>query len=188
MGFAIERDDGVFLTLDATTAQVFVSASIVTEHPVEEGVAVTDHVQPQARRVSVSGVVTETPYTLQDSDYKMILFLSDGADRTEAARDFMRSIEGALVTVISDRVGTIENCAVERWVDSVDRYKRLNLDIDLREIRIAESETVFIPPDAPANEGMSSEQDTGEQATQSASATAAAADQSVLSGLLSALF
>lgn len=187
MGFAIERSDGFFLTLDSTIAQVFVSSAVVTEHPVESGVAITDHVQPQALRVAVEGVVTETPYQLQDSDLSMILFLTDGPERTEAARAFMRSLEGDLVTIVSDRVGTVESCVVERWVDTVDRFGRLNLSIDLRQIRIAEAEVVVIPPDLPANAGMSSEQDTGDQATSPTAAAAAEADQSVLSQLLASL-
>ena len=36
-------------------------ANLITDHPVEEGVAVTDHVRPQANKVTVTGHISNTP-------------------------------------------------------------------------------------------------------------------------------
>jgi hypothetical protein len=49
------------LVLDATLSESHTLDTRVTENPVEEGAAVTDHAQLQPRSVSLTGIVTNTP-------------------------------------------------------------------------------------------------------------------------------
>ncbi len=46
---------------DATLVENHSSSAKATEHPVEEGAALTDHVRPDLDRVSVTGIITNTP-------------------------------------------------------------------------------------------------------------------------------
>jgi hypothetical protein len=58
------EDDGgaaQTLELDADLQEAHDLGSDITEHPVEEGADVTDHVRPRLRRVTIEGYVTDTP-------------------------------------------------------------------------------------------------------------------------------
>jgi hypothetical protein len=50
------------LELDVDLQESHDLASDITEHPVEEGVDVTDHVRPRLRRVTIEGYVSDTPW------------------------------------------------------------------------------------------------------------------------------
>lgn len=50
------------LELDVDLQESHDLASDITEHPVEEGADVTDHVRPRLRRVTVEGFVSDTPW------------------------------------------------------------------------------------------------------------------------------
>ena len=49
------------LEFDATLSEVHSASATVTEHPVEKGAAITDHVRPQLDRVQLEGLITNTP-------------------------------------------------------------------------------------------------------------------------------
>ena len=51
----------VSLELDVDLQESHDLSSEITEHPVEEGADVTDHVRPRLRRVSIEGFVSDTP-------------------------------------------------------------------------------------------------------------------------------
>lgn len=50
------------LELDVDLQESHDLASDITEHPVEEGADVTDHVRPRLRRVTIEGYVSDTPW------------------------------------------------------------------------------------------------------------------------------
>ena len=58
-----EDDSGAAqsLELDVDLQESHDLASDITEHPVEEGADVTDHVRPRLRRVTIEGYVSDTP-------------------------------------------------------------------------------------------------------------------------------
>jgi hypothetical protein len=49
------------LEFDAVISEEHASSAEATEHPVEEGIAITDHVKPNPARLSLQAVVTNTP-------------------------------------------------------------------------------------------------------------------------------
>lgn len=53
--------------LDATVDEVHSSEVEVSEHPVEEGVDITDHVRPKADTIRIEGVITNQPIELPQS-------------------------------------------------------------------------------------------------------------------------
>jgi hypothetical protein len=50
--------------LDATVQEEFDAPSEVTQYPVEAGVDISDHIILKSRKLSISGIVSETPYTI----------------------------------------------------------------------------------------------------------------------------
>lgn len=49
--------------LDATVKEMFDAPSEVTQHPVERGVDISDHIILRPQKLSISGKITETPFT-----------------------------------------------------------------------------------------------------------------------------
>lgn len=52
------------LTLDASVRETHTSASTVTDHPVERGSNVADHIRPDPDELSIDGVISNTPHFL----------------------------------------------------------------------------------------------------------------------------
>lgn len=50
------------LILDGTVKEVFTATAEATQHPVEDGADVTDHVIIRPDGLSISGIITETPF------------------------------------------------------------------------------------------------------------------------------
>jgi hypothetical protein len=160
-------DNAQFVTLDATTEISFDHRALVTEHPVESGLSVTDHVQDLPDRFSVRGVITASPTPN---------LVNPIAGRVEIARDFLLQAksDGALLIVQTQRYGSLDNCVLERVGYVVNREQALRLDIAVRRIRLAEVGYVEIAPEAPvaaAQSSMPDEQDVGQQATTTSTAT-----------------
>lgn len=49
------------LMLDASVQEQHTAMAQVTEHQVEQGVSITDHVRPMPKRISIEGIITNTP-------------------------------------------------------------------------------------------------------------------------------
>lgn len=49
------------ITLDASLKETHTGESDVTEHPVEQGANITDHVRPRPSQLTIEGVVSNTP-------------------------------------------------------------------------------------------------------------------------------
>jgi hypothetical protein len=54
-------DQHYIVTLDASVNEAHQGSAQVTEHPVETGAAVTDNIRPLPRRLTIEGVVSNTP-------------------------------------------------------------------------------------------------------------------------------
>jgi len=49
------------LALDCTVTETHTATSTVTEHPVESGSNITDHIRPEPVQLSITGIVSDTP-------------------------------------------------------------------------------------------------------------------------------
>lgn len=49
------------LALDCTVTETHTATSTVTEHPVESGANITDHIRPDPVQLSITGIVSDTP-------------------------------------------------------------------------------------------------------------------------------
>ena len=52
------------IRVDATVAESHVYQNTVTDHPVERGAALTDHVRPNPARLTITGVISNHPFVL----------------------------------------------------------------------------------------------------------------------------
>lgn len=50
--------------IDATVSESHVFANTVTDHPIERGAALTDHVRPNPARLTITGMVSNHPFVL----------------------------------------------------------------------------------------------------------------------------
>lgn len=55
------------ITFDATPSETHLISATVTEHPVEKGVALTDHVRPNPFKITLEVVISNTPIDLPSS-------------------------------------------------------------------------------------------------------------------------
>lgn len=178
----IRRSDGSQMRLDNTRIETFVPALSVTSHPVEGGGEVSDHVQRLPMRITLSGYMTESPY-----DTPSAAELGAGTDRLLRFLEWMRASEGELLDITSVRLGVFTSFVIERYPHRISSMRNLPIDIAFREIVVAESGLVVIPPlQPPAAQqvGFPDAQDAGTQATEESSD---AADQSTAFSLLQSL-
>lgn len=61
MRTSIDGGDVGVVQLDATVNEAHERSAAVTQHPVEQGVNITDHVRPEPATISIDGVVSGTP-------------------------------------------------------------------------------------------------------------------------------
>lgn len=165
----IIRADGQAFVFDGVQSYTLTSSVSVTEHPVERGAPAADHAQVQPKLLSLArAIVTETPYSNVDT--------VGGPDRVSRALEFLDSIAGTYVTVVTERFGTLENMAILRYPTTADVVRRLGFDIDFKQVRLVEAGFVDIAPGTPvqtdstggetsAASGLPTKQDAGEQAT-----------------------
>lgn len=181
----IRADGSTTLSFDGVLDYTLTSSVAVTDHPIEDGSSVSDHAQKQPKTLSVRGIVTETPYDNVDS--------SGGPDRVARALEFLDAAAGELLTVVTERFGTLSNMALTRYPTTADQVRRLLFDVELKAIKVATAGLIDIPPTAPttssAAAGLPDEQDVGEQPTTTTDEEPAqeAGDTSLLLDLLTAV-
>lgn len=166
----IVRADGAVWTFDGFLRPQYQPRARSTDHPVEGGSMVTDNIVVQPQRVTVVGVVTETPFKTYGQPI--------GPRRVDAARAFLLAAQGGLVDVQLP-LGTLSGYSLNGWTHEQDGRRSLRFRLDLREIQVAQAATVEIPADAPREDvaaDVADEVDVGGQPTAEVD-TEAEADQ-----------
>lgn len=172
----IVHPDGSSLTLDATTRIVVMDGDLLSSHPIEGGIAVSDHVQAQPRAVQVSGLLTESPREDQSD--------TGGPDHVRQAIEFLTKCRGERLTLLlDDREGQIDNMALIRIPRTLRRFRDVPIDLEFAEVRVAEAGTVRLEAAERQANGADPSVDAGEQATSETSSTTADQDSSVLVAL-----
>jgi len=168
--------------LDAALSETHSKEALVTDHPVEFGADVSDHIRRLPDSVEINGIVSNTP----------LVFLSavtESPTRAEDAYEELRRImdEGELVTVATT-LREYSNMALTNLAVARDAASGnvMNATMSLREIIIAETQTVEAP--VPAAAANSKPVNQGKQAAKPANAAQAAKSQSILSSVGEALF
>jgi len=147
------------ITLDATLQEVHSRTADITDHPVEGGGTIQDHITNAPKRVEMTGFVTNTPVT--------ILGIGSSADRVQSAFDELERIFDSRepFTVVSG-YKVYENMAFESLDMPRRREGAIRFTARLKQLTITQSETVSIPGDTVAEDAQdvaSSEVDAGRQ-------------------------
>lgn len=157
------------IDFDCSVEEVYEGAAEVTEHAVESGSNIADHVRPENDTLSLECIVTNTPViprvfgmdgatgsvqsvSLPSAGNVSTLQFSQAFDRVRAVDEALRSLKdsGQILTVrtslreITDVVLT--RVKVTRNKESA---KSLNLNLDLKRVKIATTERVAVRPPRP---------------------------------------
>lgn len=170
---------------DASLSETHSMNAAVTDHPVEEGSEISDHIRRQPDSVQITGIVSDTPIIWLASiaaPSPLMNDLTPVRDRAELAYAELQRLmnQGETVEVVTS-LRIYENMAITSLSITRDSINGnvLNATIGLREIIVAKSETVSAPePMTPANVVPV---DMGRQPTQSASSPLAAESVDVMS-------
>jgi hypothetical protein len=144
--------------LDASLSETHSMSAEVTNHPVEEGSEISDHIRKQPDSIQISGVVSNTPLVYLASIQAPSPLMNDltpVSDRAELAYAELQRImsQGETVEVVTS-LRTYENMALTSLSITRDAASGnvLNASMDLREVIIVKSKVVAAPvPATPAN-------------------------------------
>lgn len=178
------QDTGDSFTPDVVVSLGYSRSAKISEHPVEDGSSIADHSQSGNLPISMTAIVTESPYARRGE--------FGGVARIRAARDWLESamLAGDLLTLTSKRMGSTSNCLIKRlqWPVTVER--KVTFTIELVQITIATSTSIVISESAVAESedsaySFADEVDIGEQATSTTEGDEAAeeGDKSALAAL-----
>lgn len=133
---SIIHPNGKTLTFDTSFEESYSPELLVADHPMEKGINVTDNIQKLAEIFTIPAMVTETPWENMPGPR--------GAERIEAAKDFLRSCEEQPLTIGTSR-GRIVDCAIVRWPYVQDNSGKVRFDITFKQLRFAYAELIPIP-------------------------------------------
>ena len=167
MPTTLMRGDGRALTFDLTTRITFSPSVTVTSHPVEDGVDISDHARVNQLRVSLKGLVTETPFRRAG--------VTGGEAHVLAAIRFLNESAGQQLTLVTERRGTHRSLLLEQWPHDLTVVRNAIFDISLVQVRVASTTSASIDVESPVDESstggedysvtFADETDSGEQAT-----------------------
>jgi len=137
-----------------------------TDHPVESGQDVTDHSQIKPLEFTLRGTITETPLAGSNPTTGTSALPIVGPQRLLAAYQFLVRCEGQIVVVSTARWGTFASCGITGYRHTVDAAGRVVFTVTIKQIRIATSGRVTIPPLTTAIPGSSTAGNVGAQSLQ----------------------
>lgn len=181
-----------FVQFDCSVSERHTDEAEITEHPVEFGSDVSDHIRKLPKSIEINGIVTNTPIvflaSLMAPSPVITDFLSK-TDRVEAAYAELQRVmdDGELVDVVTS-LKTYDNMAITSLV--VDRDVAtgnvLNCVVSLREVVIASTLTVDLP--LPQNVANKAAKNKGAASKSAGSAAQGEQAQSALSQFVGSLF
>lgn len=138
-GASLSFADGDVFTFDATTDESATDEGTLTEHPVETGVKVNDHFQMKPSDLSLSVVVSRTPFdeaeAVPDRDVRayerLLAVLRAGEPLTIITP--LRTYPNMVLVKVSNQRGA-------------DTGQKIAPTLDFKEIVFASAEFVTIPP------------------------------------------
>lgn len=159
-------DSGTSSTIDfdAELQSSFESPAEVTEHPVESGAAITDHVRPGNDRFTVEAWASNTPIVSRTfgldgatlATQSLDLGNGQSAQVFQASQQFdrARAIDAQLVALrdaaqlltVTTHLRETDNCVIESYKVTIDADSGncLAVSIDFRRIRIATTERTTV--------------------------------------------
>ncbi len=144
------------LEFDASVSETHSGDATVTDHPVEEGGDITDHVRRSPESIQINGIVSNHPIIAAvDDELNAQPSVPDGdpSSRAEDAYDFLRKGKDAgTVWGLSTTLRDYSNMVITALsvVRDKDTGNIVDVNLTAREIIIAQTETVDVPePEQP---------------------------------------
>lgn len=186
--YLVRQDNGDRFTPDVVMSIGYSRDAKITSHPIEDGSTVSDHSQPGNMPITLKAMVTETPFAFAGQ--------VGGISRVRQAAEWIDTAmkSGALLTLVSRRMGSKANCLLKGFNYTVDSRRRLIFDVRIVQVTIATATEIMISEEDIAESEDSSysytdEVDVGEQATTTTETdeTAEEEDISALAALLDSI-
>ena len=186
--FRIQKAEVGLVQFDASISETHNRESEITEHPVEFGANVTDHVRARPKTIEINGLITDTPVVflaslLAESPVKGSFIPSfsrvgDAYDEFERMIDFAQTVD--VVTSLTEYSNmAIESCSVVR---DASRGNVLDCSLSLKEIVIASALTIGLP--IPLNAANKAATNAGKKPKTPPTDSQSGKSQSLLSQLL----
>jgi hypothetical protein len=148
------------VTLDASVEEVHRKTNVVTDHPVEEGVNIVDHIRRLPDEITISGVITDTPLYIAPS-----LFAPNPVDNRASTLDRVgqgydrleRMMEEAELVDVVTTFKEYENMALASLevTRNAANGNVMNARMGLRQVKTAVAEELSLPkPEDPSNEAV----------------------------------
>lgn len=157
------------VTLDVSLSEMHTSANEVTDHPVETGVNIVDHVRAKPFVLRLEGMVsntplpsataTSTPRELRTKSGKVIQVASRSSASPKAAgtayRELLRLRDDATLVTVVTGLARYDNMVVESLEVPRDAKtgQALRFSMSLKQIRQAVLQTAVIVPTALKSKG-----------------------------------
>lgn len=153
--------DGTELLLDGVQEYGVQNAVTVTAHTVESGSNISDHARSDPKRFTAVVRVSASPLGAVSGP--------DGNQRLNAAVAWLDAHARQLITIVSQRFGTMTSMVLTKWPTKATVMDHLDFQIEAVQVVIAVAGLVDIPPEAPSTDEaavtLPDEVDVGEQAT-----------------------
>lgn len=142
MSLVIVKPDGSSLTFDATISEDPNPEVLATDHPVEDGSEVTDHVQRLPVPFSCEVLVTESPFDTSTAANPK----STGPERVQIALDFLDSCVGEKLLIQTTRRGLLRDMLLLRWPAPITSRKDARFSLTFKPIRTATAALAQVAP------------------------------------------
>jgi hypothetical protein len=178
---------------DASVSEVHTDEMEITDHPVEEGSDISDHIRKMPITIEMNGVITNNPIVFLASvraKSPVTTDISTTQDRVGTGYDKLREIQesGELIDVATSLRDynnmVIQSLSISR---DVSTGNILDATLTLREIIIAKQLTTDLPIPIPEKVAKKTETNKGNKSKTAATTEQTEKSSSVLGSLLGAL-
>jgi len=171
---------------DCAVSETHTAENVVTDHPVEDGSNITDHIKSLPRTIEVNGLVSNAPIVLEEDPRPSPITTDTGEviDRVQTAYKKLEEIRvaGELVDVVTT-LNEYKNMALTSYAVTRDAQNGniLNALLSLREVIITTTEKIEAPE--PVDKSKNKTANKGKKLPKDANTEQEAKSQSVLRSL-----
>ena len=142
-----EGENVTSIDFDVTMDEAHEWSNDVTTNQVEIGSPITDHIQPQPDRLTITGMISDSPLNLETQSEISALVGAD--ERVQTAFDFLRKMhEKRLLLVVYTKHKIYQDmalaaCNIPR---SAGVGQAINFTLQFTHVRVVSTQTVDVPP------------------------------------------
>lgn len=145
----LQEDDTRVLSFDACISETHIGNAATTDHPVEDGADMTDHIQRTPEELQITGIVSDTPVLfLASIRAEPAVTGGDSRNRAKDAYTFIKEIkDGGKLVSVATSLRDYANMAIVGLsvIRDKDTSKVVEMAISLREVLIAITEQAAAP-------------------------------------------